>query len=157
LKAKESEKESKSNETLTTIRCKSSQSIEGGSKKYLANIKNFKKSPVVTLKFPEIVEEDHESDAFSEGKSDCESEGNDLDKERYQHISGKIMKFIENFNKQVIGDRKNYCVKTRKKVLLPLKNANYRRKTPCEHMKLVPSLKHKMGRSEASEKKICFD
>jgi hypothetical protein len=74
LKLKEIEREIKSNETLTTMSCKSSQSLdEKGSKKHLNSLKNFKKSPIVTLKFPEIVEEDHESDAYSEGKSDCES------------------------------------------------------------------------------------
>ena len=62
------------------------------------------------------------------------------------------MKFIENFNKQVIGERKNFRL-TKKKNTIPLKNSNYRKKIN-DSMKLVPSLKYKMERSEHSEQKI---
>lgn len=51
----------------------------------------------LALEFPQIAEvqeKQEESDGFSEGKSDCESDDNDLDKEKYKNLSGKIMKFI---------------------------------------------------------------
>lgn len=62
------------------------------------------------------------------------------------------MKFIENFNREVVGDRKKFRL-SKKKNLLPLKNSNYKRKIN-DSMKLVPSLKYKMQKNEQSEQKI---
>ena len=56
------------------------------------------------------------------------------------------MRFIENFNKEVIGERKKFRLSKKKTV--PIKS-NYRRKIN-DSMKLVPSLKYKMNKLETS-------
>ena len=112
------------------------------------------------LDFPQINEEECESDHFSEGKSDCESEGNDLSKDKYKALSGKIMKVIDGFNKVIGQDTKNiyvrknvlvnYHIKKKKK---PNKTKE-KRKRSTDEMKMVPSLKYKMLTRNLSENKI---
>ena len=63
------------------------------------------------------------------------------------------MKFIEKFNRQVIGEKKKYRL-VKKKNIIPIKNA---RKKVCEHMKLVPSLKYKIAKGQISEKRIFLE
>ena len=64
IKEESLNKENQKPKSTESIRCKSSESIKGN-KKYLNSIKNFKKSPPKTLLFPEIKEEDNESDVYS--------------------------------------------------------------------------------------------
>ena len=106
-------------------------------------------------------EKHEESDGYSEGKSDCESDDNDLNKENYKHLSGKIMKFIESFNNSIIGLKRNK-IRIREKPKQQrgqslnkskMGKANSKKQFN-EELKFVPSLKHKFIKREFSEKKI---
>ena len=62
------------------------------------------------------------------------------------------MKFIQNFNREVIGERKKFRL-SKKKVMIPFKNTNLNRKIN-DTINLVPSLRYKMYKIEQSQKKI---
>lgn len=54
-----------------------------------------------------IEQEECESDRFSEGNSDCQSDDNDLPKIQYQRLKEKIVNLIDTFQILMIGKKKH--------------------------------------------------